>query len=211
MWLFFVQHQFEHTVWSEGGDWSFSRAALYGSSHYDLPAVLRWFTANIGMHHIHHLCSRIPFYRLPMALRDHPGLGSLWLRVLRACAWCSGTRRHAGSFLFGKCKRSAPTPRPRSSSRRVTNEGETQNSRSGSKSRASRVRNVEQCQYRILAFTARIPARQSYLICLARCSVTKTFPLSCSGGRRRRNRGDGRFIVWAERARLNSQRFSSKR
>jgi len=100
MWLFFVQHQFEHTVWSEGGDWSFSRAALYGSSHYDLPAVLRWFTANIGMHHIHHLCSRIPFYRLPVALRDHPGLvtvGRLTLAQSLACVrlvlWDETTRR----------------------------------------------------------------------------------------------------------------------
>jgi acyl-lipid omega-6 desaturase (Delta-12 desaturase) len=72
MWLFFVQHQFEHTVWSEDRDWSFSSAALYGSSHYDLPTVLRWLTANVGVHHVHHLCSRIPFYRLPHALRDHP-------------------------------------------------------------------------------------------------------------------------------------------
>jgi omega-6 fatty acid desaturase (delta-12 desaturase) len=77
MWLFFVQHQFEHTVWSQDRDWSFSSTALYGSSHYDLPTVLRWFTANIGMHHIHHLCSRIPFYRLPSALRHHPGLATV--------------------------------------------------------------------------------------------------------------------------------------
>jgi acyl-lipid omega-6 desaturase (Delta-12 desaturase) len=100
MWLFFVQHQFEHTVWSDGRDWSFSSAALYGSSHYDLPTVLRWFTANIGMHHIHHLCSRIPFYRLPMALRDHPGLatvGRLTLAQSLACVrlvlWDETTRR----------------------------------------------------------------------------------------------------------------------
>jgi acyl-lipid omega-6 desaturase (Delta-12 desaturase) len=100
MWLFFVQHQFEHTVWSEDRDWSFSGAALYGSSHYDLPAVLRWFTANIGMHHIHHLCSRIPFYRLPIALRDHPGLatiGRLTLVQSFACVrlvlWDETTRR----------------------------------------------------------------------------------------------------------------------
>jgi acyl-lipid omega-6 desaturase (Delta-12 desaturase) len=100
MWLFFVQHQFEHTVWSEGREWSFSEAALYGSSHYDLPAVLRWFTANIGMHHIHHLCSRIPFYRLPIALRDHPRLvtvGRLTLVQSLACMrlvlWDETTRR----------------------------------------------------------------------------------------------------------------------
>ena len=46
----------------------------HGSSYYDLPAVLRWFTANIGVHHVHHLCSRIPYYRLPRVLRDHPEL-----------------------------------------------------------------------------------------------------------------------------------------
>ncbi len=77
VWLFYVQHQFEHTVWSENCNWSFPTAALYGSSHYDLPAVLRWFTANIGVHHIHHLCSRIPFYRLPLALRQHPDLANV--------------------------------------------------------------------------------------------------------------------------------------
>jgi len=42
-------------------------AALYGSSHYDLPGILSWFTANIGVHHIHHLCTGIPYYRLPRA------------------------------------------------------------------------------------------------------------------------------------------------
>jgi acyl-lipid omega-6 desaturase (Delta-12 desaturase) len=41
---------------------------VYGSSHYDLPAILRWFTANTGVHHIHHLCSRIPYDRLQRAL-----------------------------------------------------------------------------------------------------------------------------------------------
>ena len=74
VWLFYVQHQFEETSWSKGSDWDMHEAALHGSSFYDLPPVLRWFTANIGMHHVHHLCSRIPFYRLPEVLRDHPQL-----------------------------------------------------------------------------------------------------------------------------------------
>ena len=74
VWLFYVQHQFENTWWSRANGWSFREAALRGSSHYHLPPVLRWFTANIGMHHAHHLCSRIPFYRLPQALRDQPEL-----------------------------------------------------------------------------------------------------------------------------------------
>ena len=77
VWLFYVQHQFENTFWAHDEAWNVHEAALRGSSHYDLPAVLRWFTANIGVHHIHHLCSRIPFYRLPLALRDHPDVAKL--------------------------------------------------------------------------------------------------------------------------------------
>jgi len=88
VWLFYVQHQFEHTIWSENRNWNFRTASLYGSSHYDLPIVLRWFTANIGVHHVHHLCSRIPFYRLPLVLRRHPDLanvGRLTLGQSLAC------------------------------------------------------------------------------------------------------------------------------
>jgi omega-6 fatty acid desaturase (delta-12 desaturase) len=74
VWLFYVQHQFEHTMWDRNDDWSLQQAALQGSSHYDLPSWLRWLTANIGVHHVHHLSSRIPYYRLPHVLRDHPEL-----------------------------------------------------------------------------------------------------------------------------------------
>jgi len=74
VWLFYVQHQFEHTYWARDAEWDSRDGALQGSSHYDLPPVLRWFTANIGLHHIHHLCSRIPSYRLNEALADHPEL-----------------------------------------------------------------------------------------------------------------------------------------
>lgn len=74
VWLFYVQHQFEDTFWARNEMWTVHEAALRGSSYYDLPAVLRWFSANIGLHHVHHLCSRIPSYRLPLALRHHPGL-----------------------------------------------------------------------------------------------------------------------------------------
>jgi acyl-lipid omega-6 desaturase (Delta-12 desaturase) len=74
VWLFYVQHQFEQTLWAHEGEWNRQEAALYGSSHYELPQILRWFTANIGVHHVHHLCSRIPYYRLSRVLRDHPEL-----------------------------------------------------------------------------------------------------------------------------------------
>lgn len=77
VWLFYVQHQFEETFWAEGKDWDQHEAALHGSSHYDLPHPLRWLTANIGVHHVHHLYSRIPFYRLPQALRDFPELADI--------------------------------------------------------------------------------------------------------------------------------------
>ncbi len=74
VWLFFVQHQFEATSWDKAKDWDFHQAAVEGSSHYELPAVLRWFTANIGVHHVHHLCSRIPNYRLQDCLKRAPEL-----------------------------------------------------------------------------------------------------------------------------------------
>lgn len=74
VWLFYVQHQFEDTTWEDRSEWDFHHAAMHGSSHYDLPAFLSWFTANIGIHHVHHLCSRIPYYRLPSVLREHPEL-----------------------------------------------------------------------------------------------------------------------------------------
>ncbi|GAB5437717.1 fatty acid desaturase [Falsiruegeria mediterranea] len=71
MWLFYVQHQFETAHWDTDEDWQLHDAALHGSSHYILPPVLQWLSANIGIHHVHHLYSRIPFYRLPEVLRDH--------------------------------------------------------------------------------------------------------------------------------------------
>jgi len=75
VWLFYVQHQFEGAYWARRADgWNLADAALQGSSHYDLPPVLRWFTANIGVHHVHHLASRIPSYRLQAVLKDHPEL-----------------------------------------------------------------------------------------------------------------------------------------
>jgi omega-6 fatty acid desaturase (delta-12 desaturase) len=100
VWLFYVQHQFAYTVWEREGKWSLHEAALHGSSHYDLPAFLRWFTANIGIHHVHHLCSRIPYYRLPRVLRDHPELcdvGRVTLlesfRCVRLVLWDETQRR----------------------------------------------------------------------------------------------------------------------
>ena len=83
VWFFYVQHQFERTHWDRDEDWSFHAAALHGSSHYDLPLILRWFSANIGVHHVHHLASRIPFYRLQEVLREVPALARISRVTLR--------------------------------------------------------------------------------------------------------------------------------
>jgi len=70
MWLFYIQHQFEDTYWRENKDWDFHDAGIEGSSFYDLPRVLHWFTGNIGFHHVHHLASRIPNYSLKRAFDE---------------------------------------------------------------------------------------------------------------------------------------------
>ena len=90
MWLFYVQHQFEETYWDREEDWKRHDAALYGSSHYCLPGVLPWLTANIGVHHVHHLYSRIPFYRLQQVLRDYPALADVRRLTLRDSFACVG-------------------------------------------------------------------------------------------------------------------------
>ena len=89
VWLFYVQHQFENTQWNHDSDWQLHDAALEGSSYYVLPPVLRWFSGNIGVHHVHHLYSRIPFYRLMEVLRDNAELAShnrMTIRESLACA-----------------------------------------------------------------------------------------------------------------------------
>ena len=64
VWLFYIQHQFEDAYWAPHKDWDYVDAALHGSSHLRMPAVLNWFTGDIGLHHVHHVAPRIPNYRL---------------------------------------------------------------------------------------------------------------------------------------------------
>ena len=94
IWLFYVQHQFEDTYWQHNGEWTYADAALRGSSYLKLPAVLQFFTGNIGLHHIHHLNARIPNYYLPRAHASSPLFASvptltLWdgLRAPRLKLW----------------------------------------------------------------------------------------------------------------------------
>jgi acyl-lipid omega-6 desaturase (Delta-12 desaturase) len=71
VWLFYIQHQFEDAYWAPHADWDYVDAALRGSSHLKLPAVLNWFTGNIGLHHVHHVAPRIPNYRLRRCHADN--------------------------------------------------------------------------------------------------------------------------------------------
>ncbi len=88
VWLFYIQHQFEETHWSNEPEWQLHDAALEGSSHYQLPAPLQWFSGNIGIHHVHHLYSRIPFYRLTEVLRDHAALAQAQKLTIRESLAC---------------------------------------------------------------------------------------------------------------------------
>jgi acyl-lipid omega-6 desaturase (Delta-12 desaturase) len=72
VWLFYVQHNFDPTYWERHNKWTFVKAGFEGSSYYKLPAVLQWFTGNIGFHHIHHLSPKIPNYKLPVCYKENP-------------------------------------------------------------------------------------------------------------------------------------------
>lgn len=85
VWMFYVQHQFEDVYWERGDNWDYAAAALRGSSFYKLPAVLQWFSGNIGFHHIHHLSARIPNYNLQKCHEADP----LFQQVKPLTLWSS--------------------------------------------------------------------------------------------------------------------------
>jgi len=100
VWLFYVQHQFEDAYWQSSDSWSYDEAALKGSSYLRLPKVLQFFTGNIGLHHVHHLSTRIPNYNLQRAHDAHPVFRqvprlSLWdgMKCLKLKLWDEERRR----------------------------------------------------------------------------------------------------------------------
>jgi len=84
VWFFYVQHQFEDSYWERSERWNFQAAALTGSSFYDLPRALHWLSGSIGFHHIHHLASNIPNYRLRDCFEQMPELQSVKRLTFRA-------------------------------------------------------------------------------------------------------------------------------
>ncbi|MGF1453278.1 MAG: fatty acid desaturase family protein [Opitutales bacterium] len=101
--LFYAQHSFPGVKLEEKNNgWTFEGAALESSSFCKMGPLMRYFTANIGYHHIHHLNHKIPFYRLPEAFRAMPELQrvkttSLRIPDIRRClslkVWCTATRQ----------------------------------------------------------------------------------------------------------------------
>ena len=71
-WIFYVGHQFDPAYWRADRDWNFFDASMHGASYYDLPWIFHYLSCNIGYHHIHHLCSKIPFYNLPKCHEENP-------------------------------------------------------------------------------------------------------------------------------------------
>jgi acyl-lipid omega-6 desaturase (Delta-12 desaturase) len=104
IWFFYVQHQFEDSYWEKSEQWNFQAAALKGSSFYDLPGALHWLSGSIGFHHIHHLASNIPNYRLRDCFDQIPEMQNvkrltLWasVKMMRLALW-DEERRQLISF-----------------------------------------------------------------------------------------------------------------
>jgi omega-6 fatty acid desaturase (delta-12 desaturase) len=93
VWIFSVQHCFEQSLWAREDEWNVAGASLLGTSYLKLPGILRWFSSNIGYHHMHHLMPRVPNYRLAdchhacaaVAARPVPPI-TLW-QALRASGY----------------------------------------------------------------------------------------------------------------------------
>jgi omega-6 fatty acid desaturase (delta-12 desaturase) len=103
--LFYAQHNFPDVAFSDNAGWTYEKAALTSSSFMKMNGIMAWFTANIGYHHVHHLNSRIPFYRLPEAMKSLPELqdvkttslhpADVW-RCLRLKLWDVAAQRMVG-------------------------------------------------------------------------------------------------------------------
>ena len=88
--LFYAQHNFPGVSFTDNNGWAYEKAALESSSFMVMNPLMRWSLANIGYHHVHHLNSRIPFYRLPEAMAaipelQHPKRTSLSFKDVRSC------------------------------------------------------------------------------------------------------------------------------
>jgi acyl-lipid omega-6 desaturase (Delta-12 desaturase) len=118
--LFYAQHNFPDVSFSDNAGWTYEKAALTSSSYMKMNGLMAWVTANIGYHHVHHLNSRIPFYRLPEAMKALPELqdvkttslhpAEVW-RCLRLKVWDVDTQRMVGLEASEAAPGTQPTTR----------------------------------------------------------------------------------------------------
>lgn len=102
--LFYAQHNFPSAKVASRESWTFSGAALESSSYMQMGPLMRWFTANIGYHHVHHLNAAIPFYRLPETMAalselQHPGVTSWRFDELKRCLSLKWWDPHRGAMV----------------------------------------------------------------------------------------------------------------
>lgn len=107
VWLFSVQHKFERVLWFRKAEWNMTDVSLRGTSLLRLPSILQWFTGNIGYHHVHHLNSRIPNYRLQACHDATPALQAtpvltLW-GALRASGYALWDEARGRMVRFKDC------------------------------------------------------------------------------------------------------------
>lgn len=118
VWLFYVQHQFRRVYWAHDGEWDRYRAAMEGSSFYMMPAILRWFSGNIGYHHIHHLAPQIPNYRLKECFDEIPALQKInpipYLSGLRNICLSLWDEQRGFLVSFGEAHAIIDNPQPTS-------------------------------------------------------------------------------------------------
>jgi len=116
--LFYAQHNFSAVSFRDNAGWTYERAALESSSFMKTGPIMAWFTGNIGYHHIHHLNSRIPFYRLPEVMREMPELQAPKttslnpveiFRCLRLKVWDVEAQRMVGFREMGEALAMAPS------------------------------------------------------------------------------------------------------
>ena len=111
-----TQHQFEDAYWRRSGEWDFFEAGLRGSSWLALPKPLQWLTASIGLHHVHHLSTRIPNYRLQRCHDENPTLWSAHrvtlLQALKALHLALWDERRGKLISFGDYRREYRGPAP---------------------------------------------------------------------------------------------------
>jgi omega-6 fatty acid desaturase (delta-12 desaturase) len=74
VWMIYIQHVFPDGYFVGKDGWNLEESSLRGSSYYQLPRLLRWITADVGVHHVHHYCQQIPNYRLHAAMEATPEL-----------------------------------------------------------------------------------------------------------------------------------------